>query len=181
MNRIGMVAIAVIGLLGAAQAAPISYGGHYYEIVNFVGSTTWDQAKAQAEALSYSGLGGHLATITSQAEYNAVTGLMDYDTWSIAFIGANDSGSGFTWVNSEGAVNLGAWGAWSPGEPTAGDYGMGLMGSGYSYAFWADTVGSTSIGQMMVEYDVVPEPTGLALLAIGCAALVTRRRTRKQA
>lgn len=181
MKKFGFVACIAVGLLGAAQAAPIEYNGHYYDIVN-IGGLTWDQAKTAAEALSYLGTDGHLATLTTQAEYDAVKGLMDYDAWSVAWIGASDSGSGFTWVNGEGAVNLGAWGAWYTGEPQAGDYGMNLKGPAYdSYAFGAEPLGDTSLGQLMVEYDVVPEPTGLALLTMGCAAVLMRRRACKKA
>jgi hypothetical protein len=165
----------------SAQAAPISYGGHYYDYVNFAVAVTWDQAKTQAEGLSYSGLGGHLATFTSQAEFDAVKSVMDYNTWSMAWVGARDSGSGFTWVQGEGAVNFGAWGSWAAGEPGAGEYGMTLWGPSYGYTFGAEAVGSTGIGQMMVEYDVVPEPTGMALLALGCAAAALRRRVSKKA
>lgn len=185
MKKLGLAVCVTLGLLACAQAAPISYGGNYYDLVA-AGGLTWDQAKSTAEALSYSGQIGHLATLTSQAEHNAVKELMDRDgVWSMAYVGGRDSGSGFTWVNGEGAVNLGAWGSWAATEPTAGDYGMTLRGSaadpGYNYQFGAETQPSTNLGWMLVEYQAVPEPTGLALLAIGCAAAALRRRVGKQA
>ncbi len=180
MKRMGIAALAVIGLLGAAQAAPVEFNGHYYAIVNVAG-LTWDQANTAAQALpTYLGNSANLATLTSQAEYDAVKGLMDYDAWSQAWIGGSYSGSGFAWINGEGAVNFGAWGAWYMGEPAAGDYGMMLMGASYdSYSFGAQPLADTGIGQMLVEY--VPEPSSLMLLAFGCAALVTRRRAGKRA
>jgi hypothetical protein len=165
-----------MGLFGVAQAAPVEYNGRYYEIVQ-VTALTWDQANTAAEGRSYLGHAGYLATLTSQAEYDAVKGLMNYDAWSQAWIGGSDSGSGFAWINGEGVVNFGAWGAWYAGEPAAGDYGMMLMGPSYdSYSFGAQPLADTGIGQMMVEYGVVPEPTAMALLAIGCAAVALRRR-----
>jgi hypothetical protein len=180
MKKITIVAMAVLGLLGTAQAAPIKYGDNYYEIVN-IANMTWDQAKAHAETL-YSGQNSHLATLTTQAEYDAVKGLMDYDSWSIAYIGARNVADTYTWINDEGAVNLGAWGSWytAAGEPQAGDYGMTLMGPSYdSYSFAAEAMASTSIGQLLVEYQAVPEPTAMMLLAVGCAVMLGRRRVSK--
>ncbi len=48
-----------------AEASPVYYAGtgHYYDFIS--GSFTWDQAKAAAEALSYNGAQGYLATLTS--------------------------------------------------------------------------------------------------------------------
>lgn len=146
MKKVGLFALAAIGLLGVAQAAPISYGGRYYEIVNFSVETTWDQAKAQEDALSYSGLGAQLATITSQAENNDAKGLINFTAGSIAEIGVLDSGSDYS-----------------------------------GYTFGAETLASTATGKMTAGYDVVPEPTGLALLAMGCAAVAMRRRVSKKA
>jgi hypothetical protein len=102
--------------------------------------------------------------------------------WSQAWVGANNTGSGFNWINSEGAVNLAALGSgWYTigGEPHAGDYGLQLWGPAYGDLFGAGALADTGIGEMMVEY--VPEPSSLMLLAFGCAALVTRRRVGKRA
>ena len=174
-----VIASTMMGLLGVAQAAPFEYNGHYYEIVNVI-ALTWDQAKTAAEARSYSGNAGYLATLTTQAEFDAVKGLMNYGGgWTQAWVGGNDTGSGFNWINSEGAVNLAALGSgWytDGGEPHAGDYGLQVWGPMYGDKFGAGALSDTGIGEMMVEYGVVPEPTAMALLAIGCAAVAMRRR-----
>src|SRR5205823_13741050 len=46
--------------------------GHWYQLGLAVGSVTWDVARAGAEARTYNGYQGHLATITSAAENNFV-------------------------------------------------------------------------------------------------------------
>jgi TolB-like protein len=49
--------------------------GHYYQIIPVAG-ITWDDAKKEAEALTYKGLKGHLATFTSNNEKRFVFGNM---------------------------------------------------------------------------------------------------------
>ena len=58
--------------------------GHFYELVR--APLDWYQAKAQAEGMSYKGLAGHLATVTSSEENDLVTGLLQragdgYPAW----------------------------------------------------------------------------------------------------
>jgi hypothetical protein len=79
------------------------------------GVVTWDQAVAAARAR-----GGHLATIGSQAENDAVTaatGATEGGT-KIAWIGATDKGrdaNDFAWVQPAFAYTK-----WQPGEPNSG-------------------------------------------------------------
>ena len=94
---------------------PISAGGngHYYEAVLVPEGISWDDAKAAAEAK-----GGHLVTITSEAEnefvYNLVAG--DDRYW---FIDAYNNGNG-PWLGGyqpEGSPEpAGGW-TWITGEP----------------------------------------------------------------
>ncbi|MGD1712813.1 hypothetical protein [Dapis sp. BLCC M172] len=64
---LGAIAIALaINKPASANVFFNSDTGHYYEYVP--GAYTWNQAKASAEARSYNGLQGYLATITSEAE-----------------------------------------------------------------------------------------------------------------
>lgn len=53
----------------APQDNTTEWNGHRYQLFNE--SLTWEQARSRCEAL-----GGHLATITSQAEQNAITSLL---------------------------------------------------------------------------------------------------------
>ena len=54
----------------APNSAPIynPENGHYYEVKNVPEGITWEDANNAAQSLSYSGMKGHLATITSQYE-----------------------------------------------------------------------------------------------------------------
>ena len=58
-------------LAPSASASPIPFGGHYYDVIAAPG-ITWANARAGALSGFYLGLQGHLVTITSVAEDNAV-------------------------------------------------------------------------------------------------------------
>jgi len=61
----------VSGNTGAGRIGqPIYFSGtkHYYDVITLDRDITWDQAKDMAAALSYRGMQGHLAAITSAAE-----------------------------------------------------------------------------------------------------------------
>lgn len=61
-----------------------SANGHFYELVN--SNEDWITAKSNAEAQSYLGMTGYLATITSAAENAFIRQLINADAW----IGASD-------------------------------------------------------------------------------------------
>ena len=141
---------------GTASAAPtlwpVSAGGngHFYEVVDT--ATTWDQAKAAAEASTHLGVQGHLVTITSSEENAFVAGL----TGSLAWIGYNDisdEGS-FVWVTGEPTTYTN----WAGGEPNNqlgtedcvefNRFGVGL---------WNDLPCSGFPRIYVIEYDM-PQP-----------------------
>lgn len=82
--RFILVLLSVVFLAGSVASAdpvewPVSEGGngHYYEVIGgrdtpYAGMT-WTEADALAKTMSYLGLAGHLATITSFAENNFVS------------------------------------------------------------------------------------------------------------
>jgi len=80
------------GKTGLAQ----DFTNHTYQVVP--GTFTWRQARADAQSR-----GGHLATITSQAEYNYIRSL-----------GVLPSAS--YWLGATDEENEGVW-AWVTGEP----------------------------------------------------------------
>ncbi len=100
-----------------AFAAPILNpdNGHYYQLVNNTG-ITWTDAKTAAEAFVFSGLNGHLATITSQSENNFVAGLSQNDFR--AWIGLSDvtTEGNYEWITDEPF----SYSNWAHNEPYGG-------------------------------------------------------------
>jgi hypothetical protein len=98
--------------------------GHWYQVGLAVGFVTWDVARAAAEAQTYSGYQGHLATITSAAENSFVKSFLSnskpigFPLWLGGYQekGATDysePAGGWRWVTDE------AWSYsdWLPGQP----------------------------------------------------------------
>jgi hypothetical protein len=133
---------------GAAYAERLQWktedGGndHWYERVN--AEVTWHQAKQQAEDM-----GGHLATITSDAENTWV-----YDNFGggDAWLGATDEGSEGTWIWVTGEP----WGytRWASNQPdNAGsrEHYLHYRGSHPAYT-WNDWP-TTNTENFIVEYE----------------------------
>ncbi|MDB9712948.1 choice-of-anchor L domain-containing protein, partial [Flavobacteriaceae bacterium] len=79
---------------------------HYYEFISLV-DVTWTDAKALAENLTYYGLQGYLATITSEGE-NQIAAIQTND---VGWIGASDLATEGDWrwvTGPEGLENGGA-------------------------------------------------------------------------
>ena len=72
----------------------VVYNGHYYGLYDT--GTYWRDAKTNCEQM-----GGHLVTITSAEEQNAVTGLLGNTTRAVFWIGAEKQGKVWTWVTGE--------------------------------------------------------------------------------
>ncbi len=100
------------------DAAPVlcPANGHYYELVST--GATFDNALLAAAQLTYNGLAGHLATVTTQDEFDfLVSTFAPYHIW----IGGNDYQveGVFRWVAGPEAgqlVNM-TNGFWAPNQP----------------------------------------------------------------
>ena len=100
--------------------------GHYYDFVPLY-AVPWTTAKANAEAMSYYGLQGYLATITNADEAQICGELSPGTGW----IGASDVGSEGVWKwvtgpeegtifwngNQNGSAPAGMYSNWNAGEP----------------------------------------------------------------
>ncbi|MBT1450156.1 PEP-CTERM sorting domain-containing protein [Glaciecola sp. XM2] len=148
--------------------------GNSYQLVS-APRITWHDAKLAAEQA-----GGHLATITSQAESDFVfnLGVGDAQYWLGAFqpAGSMEPIGGWQWITGE------EWSFtnWASGEP---NNGSGGTEDALAYAFfrgdgsWNDapsTYRNYTNGGYVIEY--VPAPATIFLLALGViGASFTRR------
>ncbi|MCX6238070.1 MAG: PKD domain-containing protein [Bacteroidia bacterium] len=92
----------------------LSYTTHFYRYVNKPGMK-WSEAKAEAESMTYYGLQGYLATITSKIENDFII----LRTQGVGYIGATDKDVEGEW-------------RWVTGPE-------GLMGAGKGLLFWKGT------------------------------------------
>lgn len=70
-----------------------SQNQHVYQVVTPGSPLTWAQAKAAAEASTYGGVNGYLATITSQAEDDFILARINQSGW----IGSSDAAAEGVW------------------------------------------------------------------------------------
>ena len=108
---------------------------HYYELVvtSTLNGVTWEEAKSAAESQ-----GGYLATITSASENSFVSSLAmaDASAWfhesggnSVGpWLGGFLGGSGWQWVNGEGAFSYTNWAPTEPNNLYAGEARLELFG-----------------------------------------------------
>jgi len=160
MSNKQLLSILFTGLLSTPVFATpyLADNGHYYEVFWQQDGYTWDEANNEANNRSYAGLQGHLATITSQSEFDWITDNLDYEG---TFIGGTDMNNEGTWQWVTGETF--SFTAWEPGEPNTWegndeDYLMFWWADGRNNALWNDTVNDpySLVGfdlGYIVEYD----------------------------
>jgi hypothetical protein len=171
-----------------AHAVPVSTGFahpdgkyHYYELVET--SLTWEEAKTAAEARSYEGALGQLATITIQEESDFVTAYLSSlstSVWQVSIGGYQDRnapdyaepGGGWRWVTGE-PWSFTNWISWREPNNQGGYEDILTISLDNNYQ-WNDSAGVQS--GYVVEY--TPEPATFSLLALGGLAMMRRRRLR---
>jgi hypothetical protein len=182
-----ILTLAIIALLGAASvnaqiltnAFNPATGHNYY----LLAQSTWTVAESQAITL-----GGHLVTINDAAENNWVStafshfGGVEHGLW-IGLTDQDHEGT-FTWISGDPSI----YRNWEGGQP---DNGGGSFGpenwvniwpnpGSRSPGLWNDFSANDNWFGMPFNgvVEVVPEPTVFALMGLGAAAPLLRRRTR---
>jgi Lectin C-type domain len=184
----------LVSLAHSSAAAPIQWSGngHYYEYIE-APLSPWTTANAAANSLSFAGLSGHLATITSAEENAFVVSLtpevqaVGNEVLQAIHLGAYRATigpaltDGWAWVTGEPFTYTN----WAPPfEPNNFDepYLAMWMVTNISYRARGTWNDATNSGQLMagyvVEYDefAVPEPAALPALAVAALALLARGR-----
>jgi hypothetical protein len=189
----GVFLLALASLVGT-QEARAGYifnaaNGHYYGLTDT--RLNWDQVEAQAIAA-----GGHLASITSQAEQeflvnNFVIPSTPGGDRQGFWIGATDAAveASFVWTTGEPFT----YSNWHSGEPNnVGNedfvvfnfhYGVGVPPSNIK-GTWNDASNNGSgdgpfFGIIELTANPVPEPSSLALALCAATALWHRARSRR--
>jgi gliding motility-associated-like protein len=118
--------------------------GHYYEFISLV-DVTWTESKELAENLTYYGLQGYLATITS-AEENQIAAVQTND---VGWIGASDAANEGDWRWVTGPEGLENNGDGLPFWNGAGSQQGGVAvnnGNGSEYSNWNGTAEPNNAG-----------------------------------
>lgn len=190
-TTITLACIATSTGLGAAPVySPLT--GSYYDYVNrdildqdFT-TWSWAEARADAEARSYMGRQGHLATITSKAEEDILIANWFGDIlYGQPFLGGfrtpgSDPGTGWQWVTGE-AFSYANWGTGEPNNAGGNELYLHYQSinvasvTQYERYGWNDVAGNYRAGYF-IEYSAVPTPGALPLALIGAACLLLRRR-----
>jgi hypothetical protein len=180
MIRIGFTSLLAFGCLAAANAQIFNPATQsYYELLDLGSFVGWEDANAAAQAKTFMGRQGHLATLTSEEENDFVQtnflANLSGDTWIGGFQDQTDPdetdpSAGWMWVTGE------AWGYtnWSFGEPN--DSGLEKHLEIYSDGRWNDE-GNGINRYAMVEY-LVPEPATFAVIGVGVLSLLRRRKAK---
>jgi hypothetical protein len=147
----------------------LANGGHNYEYVNNGGVITWTAAKATAEARTYYGQPGYLATITSQTENDFLKDKLGADAW----IGASDAttegawywvtgpeaGTQFSSGDSPGMTSVGGrynnWNASEPNNSGGGENYGEIYCTGLNPGKWNDLANAGAVTGYLVEYNAV--------------------------
>jgi len=182
-----LVFCAVLFAAVTVTAGPIQWdsasGGNdnYYSVILLDPVLTWENARSLANLA-----GGHLATITSEAENDFVFSLLTGDSdparyWLGGYQTSKDSEplGNWAWITGE------SWSYtnWAPGEPNNGMEGIqDYLHYWPSGGLWDDMENGRYMAGYIMESETapVPEPATMLLFGTGIAGLVGWRSKRKR-
>jgi len=173
-------------LLASSASAQVTLNpgnGHHYEAV--VGEIDWQSAKLAAEASTFMGVQGHLATITDAAENDFIYGMLPgaplieywlggfHDTSAANYL---EPDQGWAWVTGE-PWSFEMWGAGEPNDNPAPEDFLIFLPASFGATTWNDAQNAYFVGGVkgyVIEY----ETTSLsfcasALNSSGSESLIT--------
>jgi hypothetical protein len=139
---------------------PIQWAGngHWYQFVSTI--LTWPEAWDAAGAMSWMGVQGHLATITSQEELDFVRTEIEALVWFQAWLGGYQDPPGSAPDQNRHWITCEPWAftAWGLGEPNdhggPGSESYLILSNDFEPAAWADA-GDGSY-RYLVEFEETP-------------------------
>lgn len=150
--------------------------GHWYQAVAFGGN--WDAANAEAQTMSFLGMSGHLATITSQSEGDFIGSDLQHACTFRYWIGGyqdhnapdyNEPSGGWQWVTDE-AWSYTNWYGDEPNDSLVEDYLM-LTNSACEWNDGQATDGSRP--GFLIEYEPGSIPTDTATPSLTPSSTLT--------
>ncbi len=206
INQLRVVCVAAMVAVGLSNSAwatigtlsnKIQYGSEntYFQYASLISAnTTWDDVKAEVEALpTYNGLSAHLAIFPTEESYDwmvdnysSFTGVTP-GSWSQGWIGAVNNAGTYEWLGGAGTIasNSTHWNtAWNPQpQPNAADHGVVWMFGAYGDV-WSTQPAGQPMGNAVIQYGyaAIPEPATALLFGLGgFGAWLFRRNKLKSA